>query len=169
MRAAKGNAHLGPVVNGNQFERIQSLIEAGVAEGARLVAGGPGRPEGFDRGYYVKPTVFADVTNDMRIAREEIFGPVLSILSYDDLDQAVEIANDTEFGLSAYVQGADLEAAREVAGKLRAGQVSINGGSDLTAPFGGFKTSGNGREWGEYGFHEFVETRATLGYNPASA
>lgn len=165
----KGNAHLGPVVNGNQFERIQSLIEAGVAEGARLVAGGPGRPEGFDRGYYVKPTVFADVTNDMRIAREEIFGPVLSILSYDDLDHAVEIANDTEFGLSAYVQGADLEAAREVAGKLRAGQVSINGGSDLTAPFGGFKTSGNGREWGEYGFHEFVETRATLGYNPASA
>lgn len=133
------------------------------------MAGGPGRPEGLERGFYVKPTVFADVTNDMRIAREEIFGPVLSILSYSDLDEAVEIANDTTFGLSAYVQSADIEKAREIASKLQAGQVSINGGSDLKAPFGGFKTSGNGREWGEYGFHEFVETRAILGYSPASA
>ena len=164
----KGNAHLGPVVNRNQYDRIQSLIEAGIAEGARLVAGGPGRPEGFDHGHYVKPTVFADVTNDMRIAREEIFGPVLSILTYDDLDQAVEVANDTEYGLAAYVQAADLDQARAIASKMRAGQVSINGGSDLTAPFGGFKTSGNGREWGEYGFHDFVEVRATLGYAPAT-
>ena len=165
----KGNAHLGPVVNRNQFERVQSYIEIGIEEGASLVAGGPGRPEGLERGFYVKPTVFADVTNDMRIAREEIFGPVLSILSYSDLDEAVEIANDTTFGLSAYVQSADIEKAREIASKLQAGQVSINGGSDLKAPFGGFKTSGNGREWGEYGFHEFVETRAILGYSPASA
>lgn len=164
----KGNAHLGPVVNRNQYDRIQSLIEAGIAEGARLVAGGPGRPEGFDHGHYVKPTVFADVTNDMRIAREEIFGPVLSILTYDDLDQAVEVANDTEYGLAAYVQAADLDQARAIASKMRAGQVSINGGSDLTAPFGGFKTSGNGREWGEYGFHDFIEIRATLGYAPAT-
>lgn len=165
----KGNAHLGPVVNRNQFERVQSYIEIGIEEGASLVAGGPGRPEGLERGFYVKPTVFADVTNDMRIAREEIFGPVLSILSYSDLDEAVEIANDTTFGLSAYVQSADIEKAREIASKLQAGQVSINGGSDLKAPFGGFKTSGNGREWGEYGFHEFVETRAILDYSPASA
>lgn len=164
----KGNVHLGPVVNRNQFERVQSYIEIGIEEGATLVAGGPGRPEGLDRGFYVKPTIFADVTNDMRIAKEEIFGPVLSILSYQSVDQAVEIANDTEFGLAAYVQSADLDAAREIASKMQAGQVSINGGGDRLAPFGGFKTSGNGREWGEYGFHEFVEIRAMLGYNPAA-
>ncbi|HEX5264085.1 MAG TPA: aldehyde dehydrogenase family protein [Phenylobacterium sp.] len=165
-----GNSQLGPVVSKVQFEKIQKLIQAGIDEGATLVIGGTGRPDGLDKGYYVKPTVFANVTNDMTIAREEIFGPVLSILGYETVDQAIDIGNDTEYGLAAYVQAADIEKARKVASRLRAGQVSINGGGgDMTAPFGGYKMSGNGREWGDYAFHEFLETKAVLGYAPKVA
>jgi aldehyde dehydrogenase (NAD+) len=165
----KGNSQLGPVVSRTQWDKIQGMIKKGVEEGATLVTGGPGRPEGLDKGYFVKPTVFGNVTNDMTIAREEIFGPVLSILGYESLDQAVEVGNDTEYGLAAYVNGADIEQARKLASRLRAGQVSINGGSDMTAPFGGYKMSGNGREWGDYAFHEFLETKAVLGYAPKAA
>lgn len=166
----QGKAKLGPVVNKTQFDKIQALIQAGIDEGATLVSGGIGRPEGLDKGYYVQPTVFADVTNDMTIAKEEIFGPVLAILGYDSIEQAIEIGNDSEYGLAAFVQGADIEKARQIASKLRAGQVSINGGGgDMNAPFGGYKMSGNGREWGEYGFHEFLETKAILGYEPKPA
>ncbi len=164
-----GNAMLGPVVSKTQWDKIQDLIQKGIDEGATLVAGGTGRPEGLDKGYYVQPTVFANVTPDMTISREEIFGPVLSILGYEDLDQAIAIGNDTEYGLAAYVNGADLPKAREVASKLRAGQVSINGASDMTAPFGGFKMSGNGREWGDFAFHEFLEVKAVMGYAPKQA
>ena len=164
-----GNAMLGPVVSKTQWDKIQDLIQKGIDEGATLVAGGTGRPEGLDKGYYVQPTVFANVTPDMTISREEIFGPVLSILGYEDLDQAIAIGNDTEYGLAAYVNGADLAKAREVASKLRAGQVSINGASDMTAPFGGFKMSGNGREWGDFAFHEFLEVKAVMGYAPKQA
>ena len=162
-----GNATMGPVVSAAQFDTIQRLIQAGIDEGATLVAGGPGRPEGLDKGYFVQPTVFANVTNDMTIAREEIFGPVLSILGYGSVDEAIAIGNDTEYGLAAYVRGEDLDAARAVATRLRAGQVSINGAFDMAAPFGGYKMSGNGREWGEYGFHDFLEIKAIVGYTPA--
>jgi len=155
---------LGPVASRAQFERIQGLIAKGVAGGAKLVAGGEGRPAGVDRGFYVRPTVFADVTNDMTIAREEIFGPVLCMLGYDDIDDAVEIANDTEYGLAGYVSGADLDAARAVAKRIRAGWISINHAFDMNAPFGGYKHSGNGREWGEAGFHEYLETKSVLGH-----
>src|SRR3954467_7373716 len=159
-----GNSQLGPVVSKVQFEKIQNLIQKGIDEGATLVIGGTGRPEGLDKGYYVKPTVFANVKNDMTIAREEIFGPVLSILGYETLDEAIEVGNDTEYGLAAYVQSGDIEKARKVASRLRAGQVSINGGGgDLMAPFGGYKMSGNGREWGDFAFHDFLETKAVLG------
>jgi len=155
---------IGPVASRAQFERIQGLIAKGVADGANLVAGGEGRPDGLDRGFYVRPTVFADVTNDMTIAREEIFGPVLCMLGYDDIDDAVEIANDTEYGLAGYVSGADIESARAVAGRIRAGWISINHAFDMNAPFGGYKHSGNGREWGEAGFHEYLETKSVLGH-----
>jgi len=165
-----GNAQLGPVVSKVQWDKIQGLIQKGIDEGATLVIGGTGRPEGLDKGYYVKPTVFANVNNDMTIAREEIFGPVLSILGYDTLDEAIAIGNDTEYGLAGYVQADDLAKAHDVARKIRAGQVSINGaGGDMTAPFGGYKKSGNGREWGDYAFHEFLETKAILGYAPKEA
>jgi aldehyde dehydrogenase (NAD+) len=165
-----GNATIGPVVNKTQWEKIQRLIKAGIDEGATLVTGGLGRPEGLDKGFYVKPTVFANVNNDMTIAKEEIFGPVVSILGYNSVDEAVKIGNDTEYGLAAYISGTDMNKVREVASKLRAGQVSINGGGgDLTAPFGGYKMSGNGREWGDYGFHEYLETKAVLGYAPKQA
>ncbi|MDB5449726.1 MAG: aldehyde dehydrogenase, partial [Phenylobacterium sp.] len=164
-----GNATMGPVVSKLQWDKIQTLIKKGIEEGATLVTGGPDRPEGIDKGWFVKPTVFANVTNDMTIAKEEIFGPVLSILGYETVDQAVQIGNDTEYGLAAYVNGADLAKAREVASRLRAGQVSINGGADMTAPFGGYKMSGNGREWGDFAFHEFLETKAILGYAPKQA
>ncbi|WP_369818529.1 aldehyde dehydrogenase family protein [Phenylobacterium sp. Root700] len=164
-----GNSQLGPVVNKAQFDKIQKLIQTGIDEGATLVAGGVGRPGDLDVGYYVKPTVFANVTPDMTIAKEEIFGPVLSILGYESVDQAIQIGNDSEYGLAAYVNGADLAKARGVASKLRAGQVIINGASDMMAPFGGYKMSGNGREWGDFGFNEFLEVKAVLGYAPSKA
>jgi aldehyde dehydrogenase (NAD+) len=164
-----GNATMGPVVSKVQWDKIQHLIKKGIEEGATLVTGGPDRPDGLEKGWFVKPTVFANVTNDMTIAQEEIFGPVLSILGYESVDQAIEIGNDTEYGLAGYVNGADIEQARSIARQLRAGQVSINGASDMTAPFGGFKMSGNGREWGDFAFHEFLETKAILGYTPKQA
>jgi aldehyde dehydrogenase (NAD+) len=165
-----GNSQIGPVVNRTQWEKIQRLIKAGIEEGATLVTGGPGRPDGLDKGFYVKPTVFANVKNDMTIAKEEIFGPVVSILGYDSVDEAVDVGNDTEYGLAAYVSGTDMGKVREVASRLRAGQVAINGGGgDMTAPFGGYKMSGNGREWGDYGFGEFLEVKAVLGYTPKQA
>ena len=160
---------IGPVASKAQFDKIQGLIQKGINEGATVIAGGPGRPDGLDTGYYVRPTVFADVTNDMTIAREEIFGPVLCILEYDDIDHAVEIANDTEYGLAGYVAAADLEAARAVARRIRAGQIAINHAFDLNTPFGGYKRSGNGREWSEYGFDEYLEIKGTLGYAPENA
>ncbi|KGI69743.1 aldehyde dehydrogenase family protein [Mycolicibacterium rufum] len=158
---------IGPVASRAQFEKIRGLLQKGIDEGATLVIGGPGRPDGLETGYYVKPTVFANVTNDMTIAREEIFGPVLCILGYDDLDQALEIANDTDYGLAGYVSGADLDQARSVARRIRAGSVAINHGFDMNAPFGGYKRSGNGREWGQFGFDEYLEIKAALGYAPA--
>jgi len=159
---------IGPVVSEAQFRKIQRLIEAGIAEGATLVAGGPGRPEGFNRGYYVRPTVFANVKPEMTISREEIFGPVLSILPYDSEEQAVRMANDTVYGLSGYVQSGDIDHARKVAAQLRTGNVHLNGaGPDFGAPFGGYKQSGNGREWGEFGIEEFLEVKAVMGYNAA--
>jgi aldehyde dehydrogenase (NAD+) len=160
--------HIGPVVSKVHFERIQKLIEAGIAEGARLVTGGPGRADGFNRGYYVKPTIFADVTNQMTIAREEIFGPVLAMIPFTDEAEAVAIANDTPYGLAAYVQTGDLERARRVARQLRAGSVYLNGaGQDYCSPFGGYKQSGNGREWGEFGLHDYLEIKVINGFEPA--
>jgi aldehyde dehydrogenase (NAD+) len=164
-----GNSMLGPVVSEVQFNKIQQLIQKGVDEGATLVAGGTGRPEGLEKGYFVKPTIFGDVNSQMTIAREEIFGPVLAIMPYESVDQAIEIGNDTEYGLAGYVNGSDLEEARRVARQIRAGQVTINGASDMTAPFGGYKKSGNGREWGDFAFHEFLETKAIIGYAPKQA
>jgi len=155
---------MGPVVSEAQWTRIQALINAGIAEGATLVAGGPGRPDGLNKGAYVKPTVFADVTNDMTIAKEEVFGPVLAVIGYKDEDDAVEIANDTIYGLSGYVFGADTKQARNIAARLRTGMVHINGqAGDMHAPFGGYKQSGNGREWGHLGFDEFLEVKAVIG------
>jgi aldehyde dehydrogenase (NAD+) len=163
-------ADMGPVVSHAQWAKIQGLIASGVDEGATLIAGGLGRPDGLAAGWYVKPTIFSNVTNDMRIAREEIFGPVLSILGYESVDEAVAIANDTEYGLAACVWGGEPDRVREVASRLRVGRVGINGaGGDLLAPFGGFKQSGNGREWGEYGFLEFLEVKAMLGYAKIAA
>ncbi len=160
-----GNAQMGPVVSELQWNKIQGLIQKGIEEGATLVAGGPGKPEGLETGYYVKPTVFAGVTNDMTIAREEIFGPVVSILGYETVEEAVEVGNDTVYGLAAYVQGTDMGRVRDVASRMRAGQVIVNGaGPDFMAPFGGYKQSGNGREWGDHAFAEFLETKAILGY-----
>tara|TARA_B100000579_G_scaffold343196_1_gene295413 strand:+ start:1966 stop:3396 length:1431 start_codon:yes stop_codon:yes gene_type:complete len=157
---------IGPVVSEVQFNKIQGLIEKGIEEGAELIAGGPGKPEGLNAGYYVRPTVFANVNNDMTIAREEIFGPVLSILPYKDEDEALEIANDTEYGLYGYVSSGDIERAKSVANRIRSGSVAINGASaDFTAPFGGYKQSGNGREWGPLGFEEFLEVKAVIGYS----
>ncbi len=158
---------IGPVVSEVQWGKIQALIRKGIDEGAELVAGGPGRPEGLDLGYYVKPTIFARANNKMTIAREEIFGPVLTIIPYKDEDDAVAIANDTPYGLSAYVYSGDIAHAQKVARRLRAGNVHLNGaGVDVTAPFGGYKQSGNGREWGTLGVEEFLETKAVL--KPAS-
>jgi aldehyde dehydrogenase (NAD+) len=161
---AKPGDHIGPVVNQAQFDKIQALIQQGIDEGATLIAGGTGRPDHLATGYYVKPTVFANVDNQMTIAREEIFGPVLVILGYDSEDEAVEIANDTDYGLAAYVYSTEMERAKAVARRLRAGQVAINyvgGGSDT--PFGGYKQSGNGREKGRWGMEEFLELKAITG------
>lgn len=156
---------IGPLVNATQYERVQQLIQSGVDEGARLMTGGLGRPEGFDRGYFVRPTVFADVAPDMTIARQEIFGPVLSIIAYDSEDEAVEIANGTAYGLAAYVQSGNIERARAMARRLNGGQVHINyPPADFKAPFGGYRQSGNGREWGEAGLYEYLETKAMIGY-----
>ena len=163
-------AAIGPVVSAAQWDKIQTLIHKGLEEGATLVAGGPGRPDGLAKGYYVRPTVLGHVNNQMTVAREEIFGPVLVVLGYDTVDEAVAIANDTPYGLAAYVSGTDVEATRAVAARLRAGQVNLNSvAPDLTAPFGGFKQSGNGREWGDHAFAEFLEVKAILGYTPKAA
>jgi aldehyde dehydrogenase (NAD+) len=158
---------MGPVSGKKQYEAVQNYIRAGLAEGARLIAGGLDRPEGLTRGYFVKPTIFADVANSMRIAQEEIFGPVLCMIPFKSEDDAVAIANDSDFGLSGYVSSADLERARRVARRLRTGMVHLNGVStDLHAPFGGFRKSGNGREWGRFGIDEFMEVKAVMGYRP---
>jgi aldehyde dehydrogenase (NAD+) len=158
---------IGPVVSEAQFNKIQGLIQKGIDEGATLSAGGPGRPDGIDRGYFVRPTVFTNVTNDMTIAREEIFGPVLTIIGYQDDDDAVRIANDTVYGLAGYVSSNDVERARGIARRIRSGNVHINGaGTDSNAIFGGYKQSGNGREFGKHGIMEFLESKALLGYHP---
>lgn len=163
------NTRIGPVVSELQWNKIQTLIQKGIDEGATLVTGGVGKPDGLDTGYYVKPTVFSDVNNDMCIAREEIFGPVLSILPYEDEDEAVRIANDTPYGLSGYVSSSDLDKARAIAAKLQAGMVHINNAHmDSMAPFGGYKHSGNGREWGPHGMEEYLETKAVFGLEAAS-
>jgi aldehyde dehydrogenase (NAD+) len=157
---------LGPVISRAQYDKIQRLIGAGIEEGATLIIGGPGKPPGLGRGHYVRPTVFAGVRNDMTIAREEIFGPVLAILPYDSEDDAVAIANDTPYGLAAYVSGSDLAQVRRVAARIRAGMIHLNDTPmGLNAPFGGYKQSGNGREWGEFGLEAFVELKAVLGYS----
>ena len=159
---------MGPVVNKIQWDKIQGLIKKGIDEGATLVTGGLGRPDGLNKGYYVRPTVFADVTNDMTIAREEIFGPVLSIIGYRDETDAVTMANDTPYGLAGYVWSGDVERARKVAQQLRAGNVNLNGVlNDRSAPFGGYKQSGNGREWGRFGLEEYLEVKAIAGFSPA--
>ena len=161
---------IGPLASKPQFEKVQRLIKVGIEEGATLVAGGPGRPDGFTKGYFVKPTVFADVRNDMTIAREEIFGPVLCIIPYEDEDEddAVRIANDTPYGLSGFVTSGNRERAGGVARRIRSGNVHINGARvDFGGCFGGFKQSGNGREWGEAGLEEFLELKAVFGYAPA--
>ena len=161
---------MGPLANAAQFGRVQAFIEQGIADGAKLVAGGPGRPDGIARGCFVRPTIFSRVDNAMRIAREEIFGPVLSILPCRDEDDAVRIANDTPYGLSGYVSSADLARARGVARRLRCGNVHINGAPvDTRAPFGGYRQSGLGREWGAWGLEEFLETKAMLGYGADEA
>lgn len=155
---------IGPIANQNQYKKVTQIVDRAIAEGVTLAAGGSAKPEGLDKGYFVRPTVFANVSNDMSIAREEVFGPVLVIIPYDDLKHAVDIANDTDYGLAAYIDG-DLETARKLSRKLRAGNVFINEQDfDPYAPFGGYKQSGNGREWGEYGFHEFLEVKGVVGY-----
>ena len=159
---------IGPVVSQLQYDRIQRLIRIGLDEGAVLAAGGPDKPAGLERGYYVKPTVFRDVNNDMTIAREEIFGPVLCMIPYDDLEQAIAIANDTPYGLSSYVWGGTVDEAMAVARRLRSGMVHLNGAdTDIDAPFGGYRQSGNGREWGRYGIEEFCEIKAVMGVQGA--
>lgn len=157
---------MGPVVSKLQYERIQTLIEKGIAEGAKLVCGGLGLPEGLEKGYYVRPTVFSDVNNDMSIARDEIFGPVLVMIPYENEEEAVQMANDTAYGLAGYVQSASIERARGVAARIRAGNIHINGGfGGFAVPFGGYKQSGNGREWGEHGFTDYLEIKAIEGYS----
>lgn len=162
---AEQGDHIGPLVSEAQFNKVQGLIEIAIKEGARVVAGGPGRPEGFNRGYYVRPTVFADVSNDMTIAREEVFGPVLAMIPFETEDEAIEIANDTPYGLSSYVQTSDPERARRVARQLRSGMVQMNGaGRGAGSPFGGYKQSGLGREGGKYGLEDFLEVKAVAGW-----
>ena len=156
--------HIGPLSSRMQFDKVQGLIQLGIDEGARLLAGGTGRPDGFERGYFCKPTIFVDANNSMTIAREEIFGPVLVVMPFADEAEAIALANDTPYGLAAYLQTSDPQRQRRVARQLRAGMVRINGaGHDFTSPFGGYKQSGNGREWGEYGLEDFLETKAISG------
>jgi len=160
---------LGPVVSEVQYKKIQGLIDTGIKEGASLITGGTGRPEGLDRGYYVRPTIFGNVKNDMTIAREEIFGPVLSILPYKNEEEAIAIANDTVYGLSASVESKDIEHAAKVARRIRAGQVRVKSSAwDFFAPFGGYKQSGNGREYADWGIHDFLEVKAVIGYEGGS-
>jgi aldehyde dehydrogenase (NAD+) len=160
--------NLGPLVSKLQFERVEGYIAKGIAEGAKVVIGGSGRPDGLTKGYFVKPTIFSNVRNDMTIAREEIFGPVLCILPYDNEEQAVQIANDTPYGLAAYVWSKDNLHARRIGGRIRAGQVTLNGASgSMNTPFGGFKMSGNGREWGEFGLRDYLEVKAVIGVDAA--
>ncbi len=167
---ADEKTEVGPLVSEVQWNKVQGLIQQGIDEGATLAAGGTGRPAGLDKGYYAQPTVFADVGNDMTIAREEIFGPVLSIIPYEDDDDAVRIANDTPYGLSGYVSSGNLDRARNVAARMRTGMVHINGAHlDSMAPFGGYKQSGNGREWGPHGLEEFLEVKSVYGYEEKSA
>ncbi len=167
--ASEDGNHIGPVVNEAQFNKIQDLIQKGIDEGARLVAGGVGRPDGLNRGFYVKPTVFADVNNAMIVAREEIFGPVLSIIPFDDEEEGIYIANNTPYGLTDYVQTQDPARAARVARALRAGMVEVNGQSrGMGAPFGGMKQSGNGREGGPWGIEDFIEVKSISGYDPAA-
>jgi aldehyde dehydrogenase (NAD+) len=159
---------VGPLVSRAQFEKVQKLIQQGIEEGATLVIGGPGQPQGLTKGYFVKPTVFSDVRNDMRIAREEVFGPVLCIIPYEDEEDAIRIANDSPYGLAGFVTSGSLERARRVAKKIRAGNIHLNGARvDFASCFGGYKQSGNGREWGEAGLEEFLELKAILGYADA--
>jgi aldehyde dehydrogenase (NAD+) len=161
---AEATTH-GPLANHTQFRRVQEMIGAGLDEGAKLVAGGPGRPAGLNRGFFARPTLFSEVRTDMTIAQEEIFGPVLAILPYDSIDEAVAIANDTVYGLGAHVQGADKECARAVAARIRSGQVHLNYPAwDPQAPFGGYKQSGNGREYGVEGMEEYMEVKSILGF-----
>ena len=161
---ASEKTSVGPVVSKIQFDRVQGYISEGIREGAKLIAGGEGRPAGLEKGYFVRPTIFSNVRNDMTVAREEIFGPVLAILPYRDEEEAIRIANDTPYGLQAYIWSRDLAHANRVGRKIRAGRVTINGApGDMSIPFGGFKRSGNGREWGEYGLRDFLEVKAVLG------
>ncbi len=163
-----GNARMGPVVSEAQWNKVQGLIRKGMDEGATVVTGGLGKPEGLESGYFVKPTILTGVTNDMAVAREEIFGPVLCILGYDSLEEAIEIGNDTDYGLAGYVQSRDIEKARAVGREIRAGYISLNNaGLDLNVPFGGYKQSGNGREFGDFAFSEFLELKSVLGWNAA--
>jgi aldehyde dehydrogenase (NAD+) len=167
--ASEDGDHIGPVVNKVQFDKIQDLIQKGIDEGARLVAGGVGRPDGLNRGFYVKPTVFADVNNNMIVAREEIFGPVLSIIPFDTEEEGIQIANNTPYGLTDYLQTQDKGRAARVARALRAGMVEVNGQSrGVGAPFGGMKQSGNGREGGTWGIEDFIEVKSVSGYDPAA-
>lgn len=162
--ADQEDTNMGPVVSETQYNKIQNLIQNGLDENAKLICGGLGKPNGLTRGYFVKPTVFSKVSNQMTIAREEIFGPVLSIIPYQSVEQAIEIANDTPYGLAGYVQGTDPELLKQVASKIRAGNISINGQSgDIMTPFGGYKQSGNGREWGPYGLEDYLEIKAISG------
>ncbi|MEM9255422.1 MAG: aldehyde dehydrogenase family protein [Pseudomonadota bacterium] len=156
---------MGPVVSEVQFNKIQGLIEKGIEEGAKVVTGGPGRPDGIERGFFIRPTVFSQANNDMTIAKEEIFGPVLTMIPYESEEEAIRIANDTPYGLAGYIQSGDIDHARDVAAKIRAGNVNINGASGgFDVPFGGYKQSGNGREWGSHGFTDFLEIKAVAGY-----
>ncbi|WP_394374927.1 aldehyde dehydrogenase family protein [Stutzerimonas frequens] len=159
------DTNIGPLASGMQYEKVQDCIRQGVAEGAKLICGGLGRPDGLESGYFAQPTIFSAVNKQMYIAREEIFGPVLCIMPYADENEAIQIANDSCYGLSGYVSSGSLERARNVAKQLRTGAVHLNGAAlDFTAPFGGYKQSGNGREWGKYGFEEFLEIKAVMGY-----
>ena len=165
---AEEGRHIGPLVSSMQYDKVQGLIETAIGEGARVVIGGTGRPEGLNRGYYVRPTIFADVNNQMTIAREEVFGPVLCMIPFESEEEAVEIANDTPYGLAAYVQSGNPERANRVARRLRAGMVQINGAQrPAGSPFGGYKQSGNGREGGTYGLEDFLEVKAISGYQTA--